>query len=574
MGFNLSFVVSAIVLLATACAVLPASAATYYVSSTMGNDASSGTSGQLSWRSLAKVNSAPLRPGDTVLLRRGDEWRETLNPSSSGTVDSPIVIASFGTGAAPRILGSVSRTGTSFWTEESPRVWYTSQIDQVARMVFHDGVGSTPRSAKSAMTADWDWFYEASSKRLYYRLGENPGRHSIEVALRNGIGWTWAHHVTVRDVEIAFAEMGIGLNGSDGWVIDGVSIHDVAVDAVHGNRGADGIRVVNSIIADWNWRGAGSIRGAGDSFKGYGIHVLGNPAGIPSDEWTIENNRLSLLKVPAGEDSTAIAIDVGGHARSISGNTIQARPATGGGGIMVWRPHGFSPVRIEANRIDTVGGIGILVQDFGVTGFESGVEISRNVVANACGQDNPDEEAIRAWTGNNAAVLLRDNLVNTVAAGLHQHPGIRVRQSRASVLSNTVYRADVGISIERGSSADIRNNVISGDRTAALVVDGSSQYKELANLLDGAVMGVTPSSRTLRIDPQFVDPASGDFGLRSTSPAIDAGDVVPSSVIDLVGSPRPAGPGWDMGAMEAVSLGQGPRLPSAPNRLRFLQAAP
>ena len=61
-----------------------ASGATYYVDSGAGNDANAGTSEQEAWRSLDKINRAPLAPGDNVLLRSGGAWRETLRPSRSG----------------------------------------------------------------------------------------------------------------------------------------------------------------------------------------------------------------------------------------------------------------------------------------------------------------------------------------------------------------------------------------------------------------------------------------------------------------------------------------------------------
>jgi hypothetical protein len=351
-------------------------------------------------------------------------------------------------------------------------------------MVFHDGVGSPQRATKSEMAVDWEWSYDAGARRLYYRLTENPGRHRIEVVERNGIGWTSAHYITVRDLQIAYAEIGIGLHGSDGWVINGVSINDVVVDAIHGNGGAQAVQVVNSKIADWNWRGVGSTRGQGDAFKGYGIHVLGDALGVPSDEWTIEGNHLTLLNVPTGEDSTAIAIDMGGHARSIARNIVEARSWSGGGGIMVWRPLGYSSLRIEWNRISTVGGIGILVQDLGATGFVAGVEIAKNVVENPCGQDVFDEEAIRVWSGSNTTVIVADNVVNGVPAGRNRHVGIRVRGSRASVIGNTTLATDVGISVELGSSVEVRSNRSGGHRIAAFAVDSSSQYRASANVFD------------------------------------------------------------------------------------------
>src|SRR5947207_8890637 len=68
---------------------LEASAATYYVSSS-GNDANSGLDAASPWQTVAKVNSTIFAPGSQILFERGDQWRESLMASSSGTAEQPI----------------------------------------------------------------------------------------------------------------------------------------------------------------------------------------------------------------------------------------------------------------------------------------------------------------------------------------------------------------------------------------------------------------------------------------------------------------------------------------------------
>jgi len=83
-------------------------AATYYVSSSDGNDTSTGlaekpdgTAGP--WKTLAKASSIELAPGDRVLLKCGDTWNEELRPKGNGTPENPIVISSYGEGHKPII---------------------------------------------------------------------------------------------------------------------------------------------------------------------------------------------------------------------------------------------------------------------------------------------------------------------------------------------------------------------------------------------------------------------------------------------------------------------------------------
>src|SRR5581483_10109452 len=49
-----------------------------------GSDSSSGTSPGTPWKTLARLNAERLLPGDTVYLKRGCLWRETLMPNGNG----------------------------------------------------------------------------------------------------------------------------------------------------------------------------------------------------------------------------------------------------------------------------------------------------------------------------------------------------------------------------------------------------------------------------------------------------------------------------------------------------------
>ncbi|WP_375419407.1 right-handed parallel beta-helix repeat-containing protein [uncultured Hymenobacter sp.] len=84
-----------------------AQAATYYVSST-GNDARAGTTPATAWRSVARASAQPYGPGDRLLFEGGQTFGGSLwlPGSSRGTPAAPIVISSYGTGAATIASGS------------------------------------------------------------------------------------------------------------------------------------------------------------------------------------------------------------------------------------------------------------------------------------------------------------------------------------------------------------------------------------------------------------------------------------------------------------------------------------
>ena len=89
-----------------------ASAADYYVSAG-GADTKAGTSPTAAWRTLTRVNSVTLRPGDRVFLRGGDTFTGTLALDSGdrGTAASPVTLTSYGTGRATIAAGN----GRGIW---------------------------------------------------------------------------------------------------------------------------------------------------------------------------------------------------------------------------------------------------------------------------------------------------------------------------------------------------------------------------------------------------------------------------------------------------------------------------
>lgn len=87
-----------------------ANAATYYVSSTKGNDERTSIEARnpaTPWKSLDKVNSffRNLGPGDSVLFKRGDAFYGSVQASASGTVYSPVYLGAYGSGNKPVITG-------------------------------------------------------------------------------------------------------------------------------------------------------------------------------------------------------------------------------------------------------------------------------------------------------------------------------------------------------------------------------------------------------------------------------------------------------------------------------------
>ena len=87
-------------------------AQTYYVDSAGGNDSGSGALPTDAWRSLPRVNTASLKPGDAVLFKRGTQHRFSYLRTQSG-----VRYGAYGEASAPKplLLGSVSASNASDW---------------------------------------------------------------------------------------------------------------------------------------------------------------------------------------------------------------------------------------------------------------------------------------------------------------------------------------------------------------------------------------------------------------------------------------------------------------------------
>lgn len=97
-----------------------------YYTATNGNDANNGLSTSTPFRTLSKINTTALVPGDQVLFRRGDTFRGTLDLTWSGSAVNPITFGAYGTGARPIIAGSSLLTN---WVNTGNFIWQTTCPD-------------------------------------------------------------------------------------------------------------------------------------------------------------------------------------------------------------------------------------------------------------------------------------------------------------------------------------------------------------------------------------------------------------------------------------------------------------
>lgn len=108
-------------------------AETYYISSSSGSDSDSGTAVTSPYQTLVRA-SEQVQGGDTVLLRRGDVFRESFSPSPADS--GPLTVMAYGPSdlSQPVVSGSVLITG---WTRHQGDIW-VADVDTAPTHLFVD----------------------------------------------------------------------------------------------------------------------------------------------------------------------------------------------------------------------------------------------------------------------------------------------------------------------------------------------------------------------------------------------------------------------------------------------------
>lgn len=193
-------------------------ATTYYVSN-KGDDGHRGTSPSAPWRTLSRVSTHPFQPGDSILLRRGDTWRnDPLRISSSGNPAGQIVYGAYGTGDRPAVLGSV-RAGD--WTCIEGNIWVSGTVIpddpweigfDGPEIFFEEKDGRVTWGAHrvfdqefSRLSGEYEWTWHKG--RIYVCSRENPGSlyGSVEVPRAvHGIRLMDQNYITIDSLAIKY----------------------------------------------------------------------------------------------------------------------------------------------------------------------------------------------------------------------------------------------------------------------------------------------------------------------------------------------------------------------------------
>jgi hypothetical protein len=240
-----------IMLIIFAFEVSAEAATVYYVDATNGNDLNDGVSEGSAWKSMNKVNGSPLNPGDKVLFKRGEFWREQLKPRN-GDMTGYITYGAYGMGNKPLFLGSVNRNNISDWTHEGGNIWIASGLSlDVGNLIFNDeaAVGVKVRNEGELDTQGEFWYDDVNSVLKIYSQ-DNPAIYytNIECALkRNIISQTNRSYIIYENLHLRYG----GAHGIGGSTVHHIIIRDSDFSYIGGSSQTPTLRYGNG-VEFWN----------------------------------------------------------------------------------------------------------------------------------------------------------------------------------------------------------------------------------------------------------------------------------------------------------------------------------
>jgi hypothetical protein len=565
-------------------------AATYYVDNTVTdtNIASSapdcldysfstfscGAGADTVFATIADINTLILSPSDTVLLRRGQSFREQLTVPSSGTLNNPITFGAFGSGNKPALIGSKLMDDT--WTLASGTIYKISLASTT--VVLNDETFLDENNGGFASLALGEWDLE--SGELFVNIGTDPTGGSIEASQRSYSVYLYEQdYITLEDMIFRNGNdaglyvrsetehnVGIILNnvetygsGNDGFkqVTSGIYTNSVTYNNViarfHGDDGlslhSGGIATVNTGIFSDNVSGINNVSRSQIAMNDvifenndFAIRIFGAPMDAPMDINTLNGATFSDngLNISFGGSHSLEADDV-----TISGGTTGVELDLDSTGDYTLSNIVLSNTTEEAFRLK--GTARVEIDNASVSGgthniFDMDapgtVDISDIEISNTIGR------AIYI-TGSAPTSITNAKIHNTTNHAIEITSGGSLSLNYALVYE--ILGGKTAVIIRAGAGAVIRNSTFVDNSRGVLFYDAIELYNNIFvghdigiwNGAGGTLLtlsnnllfenttdfsgGAGVNTNGLSADPLFVDRDNNDYSLQAGSPAIDAG---------------------------------------------------
>lgn len=294
-----------IILCVVASGVFSSSPTTYFVDATNGNDSLDGQSSSSAWKTIAKVNSTSFSPGDNILFKKGEIWRDQLNVLSSGAPGNPITFSSYGSGVNPVIKRSELFNA---WTEES--MVLDGSMEQYTIGSPNDNWGSFSEFpgpfGTASVKADTTILHGGNASAKLTAVGGGiafgSGDYAVLGSDVSGIKDNTAYHLSVWGR--------VGVTGNNALVLR-------VVDTVNGKYlDANGTWQSSNVTAAATWNGSPvntwvkkdiSFISAASGSGSYQIKLYNFQTGSAwVDDWYFNTEPASSMKVWSGYERSAM----------------------------------------------------------------------------------------------------------------------------------------------------------------------------------------------------------------------------------------------------------------------------
>ncbi len=283
------------------------------------------------------------------------------------------------------------------------------------------------------------------------------------------------------------------------------------------------------------------------------FHTASSGIGVwGSQQAIIEGNRVEQAGLGGGQECITIA---GTSNFEVRDNTVLDCQKEG-----IDAKDGSSNGLITGNVVGRPRAVGIYVDAWDRPTHD--ITVSRNLVFDSV------ESSGFTIASEMGGLLSNIRLENNIACRNHTY-GIEISYCCSAshpmdtivLINNTLYANGVGwgggiiADNAQAQNVVIRNNIASQNLTFQIAVAADVPAGNVTvdhNLIDGyrGYEDEVYGEDYVEGDPQFVNPAHGDFHLQPGSPAVDAGSAADAPSVDLDGDPRPGGTGYDIGADE------------------------
>jgi parallel beta-helix repeat protein len=488
----------------------------YYFSSS-GNDAlNTGISETSPYKTIAKLNTLILNPGDKILFKRGESFNGQINVSNSGATSANISYDAYGTGDLPVINGGIV---IGNWKHQSGNMYVADvpYLNLPVQQLLLDGSSMTlaryPNSgflinnstnskvnlsSKSLTQPDsyWNganlivrterWMYETKIVKSFAKeslLVESPTSYEI----KSGIGFflnnkfteldtpgEWYHDVIGKKlyiilppltnpinfkVEVSNHSYGFNMNYKNHISISNLAIYNQKLDGIY-LYGCNDIYITNNIFSYSNRNGIGA-----GYLKSSRIKVINNTFNH------IGNNGIDL--------ST-------GNISTIQGNTlknISMHPENCGLGIGI---HASYNSYIGNNILDSIGYNGIH--------GHNGDTITYNYISNTC-LTKDDGAGIYFYKSDHIVVknnVITNSIGNGISTSIQNSTfavGIYLDDSSSycTINSNTVLNGDYGIFVHNSFNNTITSNILYNNRKAQMCLQNDRMVSETVNVKNNAI---------------------------------------------------------------------------------------